>query len=142
MECDFGITVRRYGPTVHVALAGELDLDTRSALDDVQAAFDEDVDVLCCDMQHLTFMDVTGLHRLVDLARRAEERGTAVFASNWQRQPLRLLDLTDSLYPSDGHGEPRSKPTSPLSRTLRDAAGTHRAAGAEPVHAALSRRRL
>lgn len=142
MECDFGITVRRYGPTVHVALAGELDLDTRSALDDVQAAFDEDIDVLCCDMQHLTFMNVTGLHRLVDLARRADQRGIAVFAYNWQRQPRRLLDLTDSLNPSDGHGEPRSKPTSPLSRTLGDAVVSHRATGAVTAGAALSRRGL
>ncbi|MFD9520732.1 STAS domain-containing protein [Streptomyces sp. NPDC059979] len=142
MERDFSITVRRYGPTLHVTLAGELDLDTRSALDDVQAAFGDGVAVLCCDMVHLAFMDVTGLHRLLNLARRTDGRGIAFFAYNWQRQPRRLLDLTDSLYPPDGHGEPRSKPTSMLSRTLRDAAVSHRATGVETVRAALSRRRM
>ncbi|MFD7261695.1 STAS domain-containing protein [Streptomyces sp. NPDC059874] len=142
MECDFDITVRRYGPTLHVTLAGELDLDTRSALDDVQAAFTEGVAVLACDMQRLTFMDVTGMHRLLDLARRAGERGIAFLAYNWRPQPRRLLDLVDSLYPPERTGKPRTGPTSLLSRTLRNAVTSHRATGAETVHAAVSRRRL
>ncbi|NXY93228.1 STAS domain-containing protein [Streptomyces sp. BR123] len=82
MEWEFGITVRRYGPAVHVTLAGELDLDSRSALDDLHAACGEGIDVLLCDMCHLTFMDVTGLHRLIDLARSADERGITFFAYN------------------------------------------------------------
>ncbi|MGR4879460.1 STAS domain-containing protein [Streptomyces sp. LARHCF249] len=138
MECDFGITVRRYGPTVHVTVDGELDLYTRAALGDVSAAFDDGVVVLVCDMRNLMFMDVAGLHRLIDLARRADRRGIACFAYNWQRQPRRLLVLVDNL--PDRPGEPRSEPTRLLRRTLRDAAASHRVTGAAAVHAALSGR--
>ncbi|MGW7437108.1 STAS domain-containing protein [Streptomyces sp. NPDC054849] len=140
MECDFCITVRRYGPTTHVTLAGELDLHTGSALDDVHAAFDDGVVVLVCDLQHLTFMDVTGLHRLTDLARRADRRGIAFFACHWQPQPRRLLELVAALYPPDGPGEPRLEPGHLLRRTLRDTAASHRATGAEAVRAPLSQR--
>lgn len=34
---DFRMMPRRYGPTLHLTPAGELDLETRTALDEVQA---------------------------------------------------------------------------------------------------------
>ncbi|MFE2142303.1 STAS domain-containing protein [Streptomyces sp. NPDC059456] len=67
---------RRYGPTVHLTLRGELDLETRCALDEVQAGLDG-VAVVACDMRRLTFMDVTGLHGLTAFVRRLEGRGIA-----------------------------------------------------------------
>lgn len=131
MDEDFQVTVQRYGPTVHVALRGELDFDTRRALHDVKAAPDESVVVLVCDMARLTFCDATGLHALLDLARRLQGRGIAFFAYNWQSQPRRLLDLVDSLSPSAGDATGAgTDPTRPLRRTLADAAASGRAAGA------------
>ncbi|MFD0268552.1 STAS domain-containing protein [Streptomyces sp. NPDC127106] len=122
---DFQVKVRRYGPTVHLTPAGELDMATRSALDEVQAALD-DVDVVACDMRDLTFLDVVGLHGLLDFVRRLDARGIAFFAYNWQRQPRRLLDLVDDLDPpADIHGRPTR-----LLRRLQDFAAAARTAGA------------
>ncbi|MER5567255.1 STAS domain-containing protein [Streptomyces goshikiensis] len=101
---------------------GELDLDTGPALDGVRAALDGGVVVLACDMRCLSFIDVVGVHYLLDLARHTQSRGIAFFAYNWPRQPQQLLDLFDYL---DQQGEPgrgtRAAPTRPLRRTLRSA---------------------
>lgn len=72
-------------------------------------------------MRHLTFVDVTGVQALLDFARRIQARGMAVFAYNWQPQPLRLFGLIDDLYPAAGlSGESGPEPTAILRRTLGD----------------------
>ncbi|MCF3179956.1 anti-sigma factor antagonist [Streptomyces polychromogenes] len=113
---------RRYGPTVHLTPVGQLNESTRGALDEVQAAV-KDVDVVACDMQELTLLDVTGLNALVDFARRLNENGIAFFVYNWQSQPRGLLDLVDEQYPQ------AERPTR-LLRRLQDFAAAARAAGA------------
>ncbi|MGP3690965.1 STAS domain-containing protein [Streptomyces sp. IBSNAI002] len=117
MEPDFHIMIRRYGPTVHCSPVGELDLDTRPALERLWALPDGQVSVVVCDMRGLTFMDVTGLHRLLDMAAHIHGRGIDFFAYNWQRQPLRLLDLIDDLDPGQPGTGRRCPPTLPLRRT-------------------------
>ncbi|MCY0939758.1 hypothetical protein, partial [Streptomyces sp. H34-S4] len=82
---------------------------------------DDQVPVVACDMRRLTFIDVTGLHRLLCLAPHVHGRGIAFFAYDWQRQPQRLLDLIDGLdqaVPGTGN---RLAPTRLLRRTLRQA---------------------
>lgn len=119
------VKASRYGPTVHLTLAGELDLDSRSALDEVDAATGG-ADVVACDMQDLTLLDDAGLHGLLDLASRLDAGGVAFFAYNWQPQPRQLLDLVDELHPADDtHGRPTR-----LLRRLQDFAAVARAAGA------------
>ncbi|MFJ5135988.1 anti-sigma factor antagonist [Streptomyces sp. NPDC088707] len=109
------VATRRFGPTFHLRLTGELDMDTRPALEEVQAALDG-VDVVACDMRDLIFIDVVGLYALVDFARRLHRRGIAFFTFNWQPQPRRLLDVVDELCPApDGHGRPTR-----LLRSLQD----------------------
>ncbi|MET9324847.1 STAS domain-containing protein [Streptomyces sp. NPDC003038] len=128
---DFRMMMRRYGPTVHLTPAGELDLDSRSALDEVQAALDGGVAVVACDMRHLTFLDVVGLRGLIDFVRRLDTRGIAFFAYNWQPQPRRLVDLIDGLHPpTDLNGKPGGVATQLLRRSLHDSAASRRAAGA------------
>ncbi|CAM5621400.1 STAS domain-containing protein [Streptomyces avidinii] len=124
---DFRLITRRYGPTMHLTPTGELDLETRAALDEVQARL-EGVAAVACDMRHLTFMDVTGLHGLTAFARRLGARGIAFFAYNWQPQPRNLMDLVDRLYPPAGHD--RNRPTHLLRRSLQDSADAARAMGA------------
>ncbi|MFF0549697.1 STAS domain-containing protein [Streptomyces sp. NPDC004311] len=121
---NFQMKTSRYGPTAYLAPVGELDLDTRPALDRLQEELDE-ADVVACDVGKLTFLDVVGLHGLLDLARRLDERGIAFFAYNWQPQPRRLLDLIDSLIPSAD----RRRPTR-LLRRLQDFAAAAQTAGA------------
>ncbi|MFI7355910.1 STAS domain-containing protein [Streptomyces avidinii] len=123
---DFQLMVRRYGTTVHLTPTGELDLETRAALDEVQARL-EGVAAVACDMRHLTFMDVTGLHGLTSFARRLGARGTAFFAYNWQPQPRHLMDLVDRLCPPAGHD--RNGPTHLLRRSLQDSAAAARVRG-------------
>ncbi|MCY0962909.1 hypothetical protein [Streptomyces sp. H27-H5] len=122
---DLRVTMRRYGPTVHLILLGELDVETRAALDEVQAV-PNNVDVVACDMRRLTFMDVVGLHGPTTFARRLNGREIAFFAYDWQPQPLRLMDLVDCLYPKGDRGGP----TGLLRRDLRGSAASARAAGA------------
>ncbi|MET9572943.1 STAS domain-containing protein [Streptomyces virginiae] len=127
---DFRMPMRRYGPTVHLTPAGELDLHTRSALDETLADLDDGVTVVACDMWRLSFIDVTGLDGLLEFARRLNGRGIAFFAYNWQPQPRRLLDLIDGLYPPpDINGKPRCTSTSLLRRSLQDRAAARRTAG-------------
>ncbi|MCX5174519.1 STAS domain-containing protein [Streptomyces virginiae] len=127
---DFQLMMKRYGPTVHLTPTGELDLETRTALDEVQTRL-EGVAAVACDMRHLTFMDVTGLDGLTAFARRLGARGIAFFAYNWQPQPRHLMDLVDRLYPPAGRE--RNCPTHLLRRSLQDSAAAARVVGAALV---------
>ncbi|MFF8265213.1 STAS domain-containing protein [Streptomyces virginiae] len=126
---DFQLMKRRYGPTVLLTPTGELDLDTRAALDEVQTGLDA-VAAVACDMRHLTFMDVTGLHGLTAFAHRLGARGIALFAYNWQPQPLRLMNLIDSLYPPADRNGDHDGPTRLLRRSLQGSVDAARAGGA------------
>ncbi|MGW7452950.1 STAS domain-containing protein [Streptomyces sp. NPDC054787] len=95
MESVFHIVVRRHGATVHLTPRGELDDEAGPAFDRVRGALDTDVDVAVCDMGRLEFMDVSGLHHLIDFAHAANARGVAFLAWRWQGQPARLLTLID-----------------------------------------------
>ncbi|MFJ9596730.1 STAS domain-containing protein [Streptomyces virginiae] len=121
---DFRIRTRRCGPTVHLAFAGELDDESRSALDGVRENLDG-VDVVACDLEQLTFLDVAGLRGLLAFAGRLDEHGIAFFAYNWQPQPRSLLHLVDSAKPAVGRGGPTR-----MLRRLQCSAATARAAGA------------
>ncbi|MEW2412491.1 STAS domain-containing protein [Streptomyces sp. NPDC046866] len=113
---------RRYGPTVHLAPVGQLDETTGAVLEKATAGL-EGVDVVACDMQELTLMDVTGLDALIGFARRLNARGIAFFVYNWQPQPRELLDLVDRQYP-------RAQRPTRLLRRLQDFAAAARTAGA------------
>ncbi|WP_106975035.1 STAS domain-containing protein [Streptomyces katrae] len=126
-ECE--IHIRRYGATMVVTPVGELDADSGQALNAVQTALDQDVAAVACDMRHLSFLDVVGLHHLLGLARDTRSRGIAFFAYNWQHQPRRLVDFTDELLQGEGQDR-RTAPTRLLRRTLREATESARATGA------------
>ncbi|MGW6858391.1 STAS domain-containing protein [Streptomyces xanthophaeus] len=126
---DFRMMMRRYGPAVHLTPTGELDAETRAALDDVLHGLNG-VSVVACDMGHLTFMDVTGLHGLTVFVRRLSARDILFFAYNWQPQPLRLMDLVDGLYRGTGRATEQGAPTALLRRALRESASAQRAVGA------------
>ncbi|MFC8269452.1 hypothetical protein ACFUIZ_27595 [Streptomyces cinereoruber] len=120
MRGDFQVSIQRYGPTVHLTPMGELDWDTGPALDDVSAALGDGVAVVVCGMRRLSFVDVTGVHRLLDLTHLIESRSIAFYAYNWQHQPQRLLDLIDGLEQCRGRGRgTHVAPTRPLRRVPR-----------------------
>ncbi|MCZ4120999.1 STAS domain-containing protein [Streptomyces sp. H39-S7] len=104
------ITLRRYGPTLHLTLAGELDIDAEPAIAQVMSTLPADVAVIACDLHHIAFMDVVGVRCVRELKRSAEQRGLAALVYNWRPQPLQLLNLLDGLErdntPSCEHSTP------------------------------------
>ncbi|MEU9107385.1 hypothetical protein AB0D54_24160 [Streptomyces xanthophaeus] len=103
-------------------------------IEEALAVLDGSVGVVVGDMHSLRSLVVTGLHALHDdLALRLRAHGVAFFACGWQAQPQRFLVIVDSLYPTRRTGR---EPTALLRRTLRDAAASQRAAGAEAARAA------
>ncbi|MFD9304840.1 STAS domain-containing protein [Streptomyces sp. NPDC060048] len=136
MERAFHITLRQYGPTVYLAPAGELDLDARPAFEDAYGAVDEGTTVVACDMNLVPFMDVCGLHCLLCLAAHAQARGVTLFAYNWRRQPLRLLDVIDGVDRSDPRSTSgRRSATAALRQGLGARARAARVAGARAAGA-------
>ncbi|MFF5490314.1 hypothetical protein [Streptomyces virginiae] len=81
-------------------------------------ALDDHTALVACDIRCLTFLDAAGLELLVDLVAHLDRRGIAFFADNWQRRPLRLLELIDHVTATWSHASDRSTPTDPLRRTL------------------------
>ncbi|MFJ6793162.1 STAS domain-containing protein [Streptomyces sp. NPDC091268] len=121
------IAVRCYGPTVHALLEAELDLAARPALARVSALLPEDVSVVACDLHHVSFMDVSGLHFVLDLYRRGRDRGAAVLFYNWQTQPAQLLGLAltgPNAVPAHRAGRAAGPGDAEL-RALRRALGEH-----------------
>lgn len=74
MEPGFRVVTRRFGPTAHLALIGELDMDSGSVLQDTLVDLDEDVVVVVFDTHHLSFVDATGLNALLGLVARLPAR--------------------------------------------------------------------
>lgn len=116
----FRVMLRRNGPTVCLAPAGELDLGSGSALDELYIGADE-ATVVACDSRNLAVMDHTGLDGLIAFFGRLDVCGIAFFAYDWQPQPRRLLDLIDAMYPPTGTKGIRGGPTGLLRRSLLSA---------------------
>ncbi|MFJ3830773.1 STAS domain-containing protein [Streptomyces sp. NPDC090046] len=125
----FHITLRQYGPTVHLTPRGELDLDGEQAFERSAALLASTTAVIACDMQHVTFMDATGLQRFLDFARTMEARGIGLFVYNWRRQPMHLLGLFDDLNSPQGPAAAGGSATEALRRTLTDRVSAGREAG-------------
>ncbi|MBT2439575.1 STAS domain-containing protein [Streptomyces sp. ISL-36] len=99
---DFRIVVRRYGPTVHLTPSGELDLTAEAAFTGVLTSLAGDVAVIACDLRHVPFVDVVGMHCVLDFQQRAHARGARVVFYDWQPQPRRLLGLLGDFHLVDG----------------------------------------
>lgn len=140
MGSDFHVVVRRYGPAVHLAPVGELDIEALPALARVRDHLHPDVAVVVCDMLRVSFMDVTGVNGLLALAHDIQARDMGFFAFRWARQPQRLLDLVDrvdagsSWPPVDG----RPAATAALRGTLGARAEEQRGRGVAEARADLS----
>ncbi|MEV8530476.1 STAS domain-containing protein [Streptomyces sp. NPDC051211] len=137
MEPDFHVAVRRYGPTLHLAPVGELDIEAEPVFARVRDRLDSHVAVVVCDMQRVSFMDVTGMNCMLALAHYLQVRDTAFFTYNWCRQPQRLLDLVDRIEaahaPRPAGGRPAA--TAALRRTLGARAQAGRGQGASGARA-------
>ena len=73
----------------HVSLSGELDMSTRAIFDN-EVALIPPGGPITIDLSELTFMDSTGIHAIVSLARRCADD---VFLENPQGAVRKILDI-------------------------------------------------
>jgi anti-anti-sigma factor len=96
------VTVDRSGKHTVVALAGELDLGSRAALDETVGDVEGS---LLVDVRGLTFIDSAGVQALLDAHRRAREAGSdfrlAYDSSGPVGRVLGILGLTHVFGPPD-----------------------------------------
>jgi stage II sporulation protein AA (anti-sigma F factor antagonist) len=78
-----------------ITVAGEVDFETISALDEALAsAAEEAPPVVIADFTEVTFMDSTGLNALLTAHRELLARGRRLALAGAQPAVLRVLDLT------------------------------------------------
>ena len=89
------MTIEQRGDTVHVAIAGELDISTAQRLeDDLRRVEAERPAVLVLDLQRLSFMDSTGLRLLIMDDSRAREDGRRLAIVKGNDMVQRVMRLT------------------------------------------------
>jgi anti-anti-sigma factor len=81
-------------PECLVAVAGELDLASAPALDDTLRRLDPGCEVVTLDLRALAFMDVAGLHAVVDARRLARATGRRLQTLGPRGEAARVLELT------------------------------------------------
>jgi anti-anti-sigma factor len=92
----FGVTlVRLPSGAVHVALRGELDLAHAYTFDEeLRQVEEEGVHCIVLDLRELSFMDSTGMSRLLSARKRARRDGRRLVVVRGSRAVQRLLALT------------------------------------------------
>jgi len=81
-------------PECLVAVAGELDLASAPALDDTLRRLDPRCEVVTLDLRALTFMDVAGLHAVVDARGLARATGRRLHIHGPRGEGARVLELS------------------------------------------------
>ena len=88
------IVVSRQGATSTIAFDGEWDLATRErARDAVQSVVERQPDRVVLDLSRLTFMDSTGVHGVVELARSAARLNIELVVIPGPRAVQRVFEL-------------------------------------------------
>jgi anti-anti-sigma factor len=95
MPSDFRVQVRRQGDAALIAVSGELDLASGSALEsELDKVTAPETTLLVVDLRELEFMDSTGLSIIVRAHQRLAESGCELSLVRGSAQVQRLLDLT------------------------------------------------
>lgn len=98
-EPPFTIRTELRNSVAQVALVGELDMGSVSALEAYLAPYLSDgVAGLVIDLRELTFLDSSGLHALVDAKRRAAAGGQRLVLIAPTESSRRLFELTQTLF--------------------------------------------
>ena len=91
-----GLTLERLSSgAVRIALRGELDLNHAYTFDEeLRRIEDSDVTCICLDLRELTFLDSSGLARLVAARRRARKAGRRLVLVRGPAAVQRVFQLT------------------------------------------------
>ena len=95
---SFNVRTARYGDDAVIHVAGELDLNSCSELDDaIRDAEVSAVGLVVIDLTGLAFLDSTGLSLLLEARKRSNQNGGRLrFLPSQQSQVTRLLEITDT----------------------------------------------
>jgi anti-anti-sigma factor len=88
----FGVSAK--DETLYLQIVGELDLATGPELASHLSAWIRDGDAISLDLARVTFIDLSGLHVLLDARRDAEARGQRLHIAVPGHACARLLELT------------------------------------------------
>jgi anti-sigma B factor antagonist len=95
MQNDFQVDTRSEGRAAVIAVRGELDLASAPQLEqELDRAWESDVEQLVIDLRTLEFMDSTGLSVIVSAHQRLSDSGRKLSIVRGPQQVQRLLDLT------------------------------------------------
>jgi anti-sigma B factor antagonist len=94
MVDELSVKVRRERGVVIADVTGDIDVSTVGGLRDRLLGLADDGEPLIVDLNHVSFIDSTGLGVLVALARRADARGGSLHAVCSRPPTRKLLWLT------------------------------------------------
>ncbi|MEU6098114.1 STAS domain-containing protein [Streptomyces sp. NPDC047079] len=92
---DFTVATEKHPDRTLITVSGDIDRQTCPELAQA-AAVPLDGRTLHLEMSGVSFMDSSGLHLLLLLRRRLHEDGGRLVVTGLQRQPTRLLHLTET----------------------------------------------
>jgi anti-sigma B factor antagonist len=96
---DLAVAEHRHNSTVRLSLRGELDMATRSRVENALIrAEDSDAAVIELDLGGLTFMDSSGLHVVLDARRRAGEKGHKLVLLEGPEAVQQIFELTGTAH--------------------------------------------
>jgi anti-anti-sigma factor len=91
------VSSEQLGNAVHLHLRGDLDMVTSPVLEDwLSAAERHGVSEIVVDLEHVTFMDTSGLHAFLRAAERASRGGREFAIVKALPQVRRVFELTDT----------------------------------------------
>jgi anti-anti-sigma regulatory factor len=95
------ISTTTEGPAAVVTPCGEITFDALPLLLAAHRTLPPAIDEVIWDLRQAPFMDITGLHLLVDQRIASRKAGRRLTITGLQDQPLRLVRLAQELFPED-----------------------------------------
>lgn len=103
MESNLNVDVRDEPDATVLTVSGELDMASSPRLAEAFRRLHPAARPLIVDLGGLEFIDVTGLHVLLEARERTRQAGVRLTVVNASRVVLRLLKLTGTTELLDGH---------------------------------------
>jgi anti-sigma B factor antagonist len=92
-EGGFSISSRRLEHGITLALTGEVDLSSAPIVEDELLRAESSESLIVLDLEHVSFMDSTGIRTIITADKRLRDRGASLRIVHVPRQVRRLFDL-------------------------------------------------
>lgn len=103
MDCYLSVDVRDEPDATVLTVSGELDMASSPQLADALDRLQPTTRPLVLDLGGLEFIDLTGLHVLLEASQRAQQAGLRLTVVNASQAVRRLLKLTRTTELLEGH---------------------------------------